>query len=179
MSGRKGVVRLTLLAIAVSLAAASGCSAPGDRAGAGRSAAEPTLQPATAAQVLETARAPGARAALINVWATWCQPCVEEFPDLVKLHRSYGDRGLRLVLVSADFDDQREAVLAFLRKQGASFPSYLKDQKDEEFIDGIDPRWSGALPASFVVDRTGAIVDFWEGKKNYAALEAKIAPLLR
>ncbi len=172
-------MRLTILAIAVSLAAASGCGAPGDRDAAGRSAAEPTLQPATAAQVLETARAPGARAALINVWATWCQPCVEEFPDLVRLHRSYGDRGLRLVLVSADFDDQREAVLAFLRKQGASFPSYLKDQKDEEFIDGIDPRWSGALPASFVVDRTGAIVDFWEGKKNYAALEAKIAPLLR
>jgi thiol-disulfide isomerase/thioredoxin len=179
VADRKGIVRLTVLSIAVILATAGGCSAPGDRDEAGGRPAEPTLRPATAARVLEAARAPGAHATLINVWATWCQPCVEEFPDLVKLHRAYGDRGLRLVLVSADFDDQREAVLAFLRRQGASFPSYLKDQKDEDFIDGIDPRWSGALPASFVVDRTGAIVDFWEGKKNYAALEAKIAPLLR
>lgn len=178
MPVRMGLLRLTSLAIAVSFAAAGGCGTPRDRGGAGGGAAEPALQPASAAQVLEAARAPGAKATLINVWATWCQPCVEEFPDLVKLHRAYGDRGLRLVLVSADFDDQREAVISFLGKQGVSFSTYLKDQKDEDFIDGIDPRWSGALPASFVVDRTGAIVDFWEGKKNYAALESRLAPLL-
>jgi thiol-disulfide isomerase/thioredoxin len=170
------IARLIATSFLVSLAAAlaGGCGAPADRAGA----AEPTLTRATAAEVLAAARAPGARATLINVWATWCQPCVEEFPDLVKLQRTYADRGLRLVLVSADFDDQRDGVLAFLRKQGANFPSYLKDQKDEDFIDGIDARWSGALPASFVVDRRGAIVDWWEGKKNYAALEATLAPLL-
>jgi thiol-disulfide isomerase/thioredoxin len=177
VAGRNDIARLIVTGLAVSLAAAlsAGCGAPVDRAGA----AEPTLRPATAAQVLEAARAPGAKAALINVWATWCQPCVEEFPDLVKLHRAYAGRGLRLVLVSADFEDQRESVLAFLKKQGASFPSYLKDQKDEDFIDGIDARWSGALPASFVVDRSGTIVDFWEGKKDYAALETKLAPLLK
>ncbi len=139
---------------------------------------EPKLVRATAADVLEAARAPGAKAALINVWATWCQPCVEEFPDLVKLRTAYAGRGLRLVLVSADFDDQQERVLAFLRRQGAHFPSFLKAQKDEEFIDGLDPRWSGALPVSFVVDGAGRIVDFWEGRKDYAALEAKIAPHL-
>jgi thiol-disulfide isomerase/thioredoxin len=179
VSVRKGVARLTILAIAVSLTAASGCGGPGDRDGSGNGAPVPVLRSATAAQVLEAARAPGAKAALINVWATWCQPCVEEFPDLVKLHRAYGDRGLRLVLVSADFEDQRDSVLAFLKKQGASFPSFLKDQKDEDFIDGIDARWSGALPASFVLDASGRIVDFWEGKKNYAALEGKLAPLLK
>ena len=180
MTVRMDIARLIAAGLAVSIAAglAAGCGAPGDRGGPAGTA-EPTLRAATAGQVLEAARAPGAKAALINVWATWCQPCVEEFPDLVKLHRAYADRGLRLVLVSADFEEQRESVLAFLRKQGASFPSYLKDQKDEDFIDGIDARWSGALPASFVVDRSGAIVDYWEGKKDYAALEAKLAPLLR
>jgi thiol-disulfide isomerase/thioredoxin len=177
VAGRNDIARLIATGLSVSLAAAlsAGCGAPVDRSGA----AEPTLRPATAAQVLQAARAPGAKAALINVWATWCQPCVEEFPDLVRLHRAYADRGLRLVLVSADFEDERDAVLEFLKKQEASFPSYLKDQKDEDFIDGIDARWSGALPASFVVDRSGAIVDYWEGKKDYAALEAKLAPLLK
>jgi thiol-disulfide isomerase/thioredoxin len=166
---------VTGLSVSLAVALSAGCGAPVDRSGA----AEPTLRPATAAQVLQAARAPGAKAALINVWATWCQPCVEEFPDLVKLHRAYVGRGLRLVLVSADFEDERDSVLEFLKKQGASFPSYLKDQKDEDFIDGIDARWSGALPASFVLDASGRIVDFWEGKKNYAALEAKLAPLLK
>lgn len=172
-------MRLTAAGLVVSLGVllATGCGLPADRGGPGGTA-EPTLTGATAAEVLEAARAPGAKAALINVWATWCQPCVEEFPDLVRLHRTHADRGLRLVLVSADFDEQREAVLAFLKKQGAAFPSFLKDQKDEDFIDGIDARWSGALPASFVVDRSGTIVDYWEGKKDYAALEARLAPLL-
>ena len=180
MAGRSDIARLITTGLAVSLAAAlaAGCGAPADRGGSAV-AAEPTLRAATAAQVLEAARAPGTKAALINVWATWCQPCVEEFPDLVKLHRTYAGRGLRLVLVSADFEEQRESVAAFLKRQGASFPSYLKDQKDEDFIDGIDARWSGALPASFIVDRSGAIVDYWEGKRSYAALEAKLAPLLR
>ena len=177
MAGRMDIARLIASRLAVSLAAAlaAGCGAPADRGGA----PEPTLRAATAAQVLEAARAPGAKVALINVWATWCQPCVEEFPDLVRLQRAYGDRGLRLVLVSADFEEQKDAVLVFLKKQGVDFPTYLKDQKDEAFIDGLDARWSGALPASFVLDDRGAVVQFWEGKQSYAAFESRIAPLLR
>ncbi len=176
MVERHGVARLIALGTAVSLLAAlaAGCGVPPRPP-----TTEPTLLPASAAQVLEAVRAPGARAVLVNVWATWCQPCVEEFPDLVRLHRAYQDRGLRLVLVSADFEEQREPVIAFLKRQGVSFPSYLKDQKDEAFIDGLDPRWSGALPASFVFDDRGAVVQFWEGKQSYAALEAKVAPLLK
>lgn len=176
MLERLGLAGLIALAVPVSLLAllAAGCGgAPS------LPAAEPTLLPATAAQILGAVRAPGARAVLVNVWATWCQPCVEEFPDLVRLHRAYEDRGLRLVLVSADFEEQQDAVLAFLRKQGVDFPTYLKDQKDEAFIDGLDARWSGALPASFVFDDRGAIVQFWEGKQSYAAFESKIAPLLK
>lgn len=171
MLGRSGIGRLRPAHLYVSLAllALASCGEP---------AGEAKLIRATAREVLAAAQAPGTKVALVNVWATWCQPCVEEFPDLVRLRAAYADRGLELVLVSADFDDQQDGVVTFLRRQGVDFRSYLKDQKDEEFIDGLDPRWSGALPASFVVDGGGRIVDFWEGKKDYAALEAKIAPHL-
>src|SRR4029077_6980450 len=59
--------------------------------------------PATAAEVLHAVRAPGARAVMVNVWATWCLPCREEMPDILRMRRAYAGRGLRLILVSGDF----------------------------------------------------------------------------
>ena len=57
----------------------------------------PEIQPATAEQIQHAVRAGGARVVLLNVWATWCAPCREEFPDLMRLRREYRERGLRLV----------------------------------------------------------------------------------
>ena len=68
-------------------------------------ATAPALVPATADTVFQEVRKPGASVTVVNVWATWCQPCREEFPDLLKLRRAYARQGLRLVLVNADFGD--------------------------------------------------------------------------
>ena len=136
------------------------------------------LTPAGAADVLEAVRAPGARAVLVNVWATWCAPCVEEMPYLARLEREYGERGLRLVLVSADFDEQAGAAAEFLAEQRINAIKLLKAEKDEAFIDGLNPDWGGALPASLLYDGEGRLRHFWEGAATYEDFESRVRELL-
>ena len=124
-------------------------------------------QPVTSAQIAEHVRGNGAAATLVNVWATWCGPCREEFPDLVRFQRDFRDRNVEVMYVSADFDDQVAEIRKFLSGQGMTGPSYLKAEADMAFIDGLDPRWSGALPATFVFDGTGKLVRYWEGRADY------------
>ncbi len=165
-----------LVAATLSLLAASGERAGPSPTGPAAPPAkhDPELLPATAARILEEVRRPGASVVLVNVWATWCQPCREEFPDLLKLRRDWTKRGLRLVLVSGDFDTDRPEALRFLAAHGVDFPSFIKDGGDMEFIDGLDPRWSGALPATFLYDSAGRLRRFWEGKADHATLERRV-----
>jgi thiol-disulfide isomerase/thioredoxin len=154
--------------------------------GAGREAAlplrsenAPPLIPATAEEVLRAVRRPGAAAVLVNVWATWCTPCREEFPELLRLARAYRARGLRLILVSADFDTERQAVEEFLAHQGVDFPTYWKRGADMDFIDRLSPKWSGALPATFIYDRRGVLRLFWEGKTTYEKFAAGVEEAMK
>ncbi|UCH09533.1 MAG: TlpA family protein disulfide reductase, partial [Fidelibacterota bacterium] len=134
--------------------------------GCGRSAAPLTLQRATAADILEkAAEHRGQEAVLINFWATWCAPCVEEFPMIVTLAEKYQAEGLRTYFVSVDWLDNTDRVTAFLDRQGVTGLSFIKDQKDGPFIDGIAREWTGAVPFTIVFGKqSGAVVDFWEGK---------------
>jgi thiol-disulfide isomerase/thioredoxin len=161
-------VTALLLAAVVAVMVGSPGSAPEGR----------VLLPASAAQVLTAVREPGASVVVVNVWATWCIPCREEFPDLLRLRRSYRDRGLRLVLVSGDFSSERDAALGFLAEQGVDFPTYLKEGDDMEFINALDRRWSGALPATFVYDSSGMLQHFREGKTSYADFETMVQGVL-
>ncbi len=141
--------------------------------------ARPAVVPADLPSILAAVRKPGARAVLVNVWATWCDPCREEMPDLVRFYRRHKSQGLRLVLISADDVDDKAEVRRFLASQGVDFPSFLRKAGDDmEFINGIEPAWSGALPASFLYDARGDLRHFWSGKVTYAGLTEKLAQLL-
>ena len=100
------------------------------------------VTPVTAAGIQQAVRNSGAKAVLVNVWATWCGPCREEFPGLIRVARKYQDQGLKVVLVSADFDTDMAAVKKFLAEEGVDFPSYIKAEKDQAFIDALDKRWT-------------------------------------
>jgi thiol-disulfide isomerase/thioredoxin len=149
-------------------------SAPARRA----AAALPELRPATAEQVLAEVNRPGSKVVLVNVWATFCPPCREEFPDLVRVYRDYRDRGLKLVLVSADFDDAVPQARRFLQAQGVDFPSFLKTGDDMRFINGLNPDWSGALPATLVYDGSGRLRGFWEGRASFTRFEREVLDVL-
>ncbi len=153
-----------MLGIAVLTAGCGGATDPSAQASG-------AVVPVTAADVNALVAGSDADVVVLNVWATWCQPCREEFPDLLELRRRYPPDRLDLVLVSGDFEDQRPAVEAFLRDHDVDFTTYLKTGKDMEFIDAIDPRWTGALPVTLVYtpDRHDHLLH--EGKASLADLE--------
>ena len=136
------------------------------------------LIPATGKEVLEAIKKTDADVVLVNAWATWCQPCVEEFPDIMAVHQKYKNRGLKLIFISADFENQADDALAFLKTQGVDFPTYLKSGKDMAFINTLDPDWSGALPATWIYDSTGNKRHFWQGKTSHEIFEKKILDVL-
>ena len=123
-------------------------------------------------------RASGGRTTLVNVWATWCEPCREEFPGIVKLARAYEGDGLKVIFVSADFTEALPEAKRFLARQGVDWPTWYKTGSDQAFIDALDSKWTGALPGTFVYDAQGRLRDSWEGKADYARLEKTVRPLL-
>jgi thiol-disulfide isomerase/thioredoxin len=131
----------------------------------------PTLVPADAAAVLKAVRAPGASAVVVNLWASWCGPCREEFPDVLRVARELKPRGVRLVLVSGDFDAGRDDAIRFLKEHGVDGTTFIKAGADGVFIDGLAPDWSGALPATLVFDGAGQLKRLHEGKVTYDELK--------
>jgi thiol-disulfide isomerase/thioredoxin len=129
--------------------------------------------------ILAAVKAPGAAAVLVNVWASWCEPCREEMPDLIRFYRDHRAQGLRLVLISADDDDQRAEVTRILGALGFDGPAFIKHGNDMTFIDALDPRWKGALPATFLFDGRGTRSRSWLGAVTYDDLRARVSGLLR
>jgi len=112
---------------------------------------------------------------LINVWATWCIPCVQEFPELVTINHMYRDRGFELVTISSDETKLKDKALAFLQKRQASGPNYLYTGDSKyKMIEAIDPKWQGALPYTVLVEPGGKIVYAKEGAINPDTLKKVI-----
>ncbi|HWB99557.1 MAG TPA: TlpA disulfide reductase family protein, partial [Bryobacteraceae bacterium] len=112
---------------------------------------------------------------LVDFWATWCAPCREELPQLAALEKKWRDRGLVLLTVSADEPEQASEAVEFLQKCGIRFPAWRKNAKsDEDFINSIDRKWSGALPALFLYDRQGRKVRSFIGETTVAEIEAAL-----
>lgn len=96
---------------------------------------------------------------LINVWATWCGPCVSEFPELVKINRMYRHRDFEMVTISADPPGKNEMVLEFLKKNYASNKNYHFSSDDKyALVESIDKEWPGALPYTLLIKPGGEIM---------------------
>jgi peroxiredoxin len=109
---------------------------------------------------------------LINLWATWCVPCVQEFPELVTINHMYRDRGLEFVTISADAPSRKENALKFLQNKQASGKNYIYTGDDKyKMIEAVDPKWDGALPYTMLVDPDGKIVYAKQGIIDPEALK--------
>lgn len=133
-----------------------------------------TLTPASHSEILDAVAQNDAQVTVVNFWATWCVPCVEEFPDLMRLDAAYPDSTVDVLFVSVDFEDAKADAEAFLNEQGVEEDSFLKSEKSTPFVNGFHADWSGAVPATFLYDRSGTLLEFWEGKEDYAGLQAKV-----
>ena len=118
----------------------------------------------------------GKRPLLVNYWATWCDPCRDEFPDLVKIDRDYRAKGLDFIAITLDdLADIKTAVPKFLLDMNAKMPVYLLNVADPEpAINMVDSSWSGALPATFLYDSNGKVVYKHLGRVNPGELRAAI-----
>ena len=110
---------------------------------------------------------------LLNVWASWCVPCREEFPELVKLANEFKHKDVEIVGLSADYPDEIETnVLPFLQKQKINFKVYVQNFKnDTELIDFLNSEWAGSLPATFIYDQSGKQRMFIKGAQDYNSLQ--------
>lgn len=135
---------------------------------------EPLLEDVTARQLHDIVNSyKGDKAVLINIWATWCAPCIEEIPDIIKLQRNYSDE-LKVIFVSADFSDNRDQALEFLKDQGVDWTTYFKTGDDQEFIEKLSGKWTGALPFTKIIGTDGEVVDSWEQSASYETFEKHI-----
>jgi len=118
-------------------------------------------------------------ALFINVWATWCEPCREEFPELVKLADNYKNEVHFIGISVDDARDLSEKVIPFLKSQNASFENYLlKVKEPEDFINMLDKDWSGAVPATFIYDESGKKQEVLIGKQSYDKFESAIKKVI-
>jgi thiol-disulfide isomerase/thioredoxin len=116
---------------------------------------------------------------LMTFWATWCEPCRDEYPMLNELAKQYGPKGLQVVGVN--FDDEGDLILMrrFIARYKPIFPNYRKQQGGEaEFKQAVWPEWNGALPASFFYDKDGNQVGHVVGAGTRETYEAAIRRLL-
>ena len=122
-----------------------------------------------------------AKPLLVNFWATWCDPCRDEFPDLVKIDGEFRPQSLDFVTVSLDeMSELNTSVPKFLAQMKATMPAYLLNATEPEpAINAVDPKWQGDLPATFLYNEKGEIVFKHFGRVNTAELREAIERLVK
>ncbi len=116
---------------------------------------------------------------IINYWATWCKPCIEELPYFEKVHADYSSQKVKVILVNLDFNSKVESVtIPFItRKNLKSNLYHLEDTDPNEWINKVDPSWSGAIPATAMYIN-GKKVFFIEGEMKEQQLIWEVEKLL-
>ena len=112
---------------------------------------------------------------LINVWATWCGPCVTEYSEFITMNRMYRGRDFEFVSISADDPAKKDKALQFLQKQESSVKNYIFNIDDKyKLIEAIDPQWQGALPYTILVEPGGKIVYSKQGPIDASEMKKMI-----
>jgi thiol-disulfide isomerase/thioredoxin len=139
----------------------------------------PTVTPVDAAGLKRAVAARKGKVVVVNFWATWCVPCVKEFPELVRLHNKHKGNGLDLLTVSMDTaQDVRPKVVPFLAKQGVTSGAFVQKGNADAFIQALDPNWQGEVPRTYIYGRNGKLVRVLSGEQSLAAFEAAVKPVL-
>jgi thiol-disulfide isomerase/thioredoxin len=116
---------------------------------------------------------------LITFWATWCEPCRDEYPMLNQLAKEYAAKGLSVVGVNLDDDGDKILMRRFMARYKPIFPNFRKKKGGEsEFVQAVMPGWNGAIPASFFYAKDGRQIGHLLGENNRDTYEAAIRTVL-
>ena len=156
-----GSLRLAAATVVIA-AASSGCT------GAETDLPE-SFSVVDASEVNEFIAAQKGRVVVLNLWATWCGPCREEFPALARLDREYRDRGVVVIGLTADEPDAVDSLVKpFIAEVDAEFTILVKDYGDPmKFLDELNPRLSGAIPETIIYDREGNEFAVIRGERTF------------
>lgn len=133
------------------------------------------LQPITPQAVTDLLQNKTTDYRLINIWATWCGPCVVEFPHFVDMNRMYRNRDFELITISLDDAEREPAALKFLTRKQASTKNYIFTGDKYTFIETIDRKWEGALPYTLFIAPGGKVLYAKQGIIDPIALRKLIA----
>jgi thiol-disulfide isomerase/thioredoxin len=149
-----------------------------------------TIEPIDAKGLSDLVRNPTDRLRVINVWATWCVPCVEEFPGLVSISRRLGLRDFDMISVSVDDPKDQDKALSFLARQHAAVPpearaAVRKEGRDtnnyiytgargDAFANALDPKWPGGYPYTLVIAPGGEVLYRFAGALDVPDLQSKL-----
>jgi thiol-disulfide isomerase/thioredoxin len=118
---------------------------------------------------------------LVTFWATWCEPCRDEFPMIVQLQKQYAPQGLAVFGVSLDNDADMRLVRHFLEKYQPGFPSYRQKPgiDVDAFYRGVNPDWSGTMPETIFYYRDGRIAAHFMGEQSRSTFEEAVKQILQ
>jgi thiol-disulfide isomerase/thioredoxin len=143
--------------------------------------AEPvSVELADAATLTKLRKNESGKLRLVNFWATWCGPCITEFPELIAINRMYRQRAFEMVTVAANFPDEKKEVLAFLKKQEASTTNLLFANNDKyKLMEAFDPTWNNALPYTMLISPQGEAIYKVQGPIDDLELKRAIVKFLK
>ena len=117
---------------------------------------------------------------LVNFWATWCKPCVQEFPELIRLYNDYKNNQFRIIFVSLDAPGEiNTKVKPFLAENQVDFTTYFSDfVNSDDLMNYFDSNWDGAIPTTFIYDKNGNLKSGYIGSHDYNFFQTEIVRYL-
>ena len=117
---------------------------------------------------------------VINFWATWCKPCIKELPYFQAIHQKWGSQ-VDVTLISLDFADEvQKKVIPFVQKKDLKPKVLVLDELDyNSWIDRVDARWTGSIPATLIIDPKTGKRQFVEGEVTQAQIESMVQKFIK